>query len=380
MNKNELLDIMRLKECCVFLKDPRRQSGNYQHELTDIFVIALTGILCGCEGWDEIEDYAQTKQEWLKTHLGLANGVPSESTLRRVFSLLDPQSVERVYREWITPYIGTCMNKQISIDGKTVRGVAKGSGELSNLHVVSAWVKEDGVCFGQLRTEEKSNEITAIPLLLDSLDIRGGTVTIDAMGCQKAIAAKIIEKEANYLLAVKGNQPTLLSEMKEYFAWAQKDTVESKQLSVYQEDERTRDRRVIRRTTVSNEISWFEGRKDWAGLRTFVQIEQQTITAKGTAKEERLYISNLEADAVDFARFTRGHWSIENNLHWMLDTTFHEDASLIHTGHAPENFSILRKLAMTLLKKAGSPKVSIRRKQKIASYSDDFLAQVLALS
>ena len=380
MNKNKLLDIMRLKECCVYLEDPRRQGGNYQHELTDIFVIVLTGIICGCEGWDEIEDYAQTKQEWLKTHLGLAKGIPSESTLRRVFSLLEPQSVERVYREWITPYIGTCMNKQISIDGKTVRGVAKGSGEISNLHVVSAWVKEDGVSFGQLRTEEKSNEITAIPLLLDSLDIRGGTVTIDAMGCQKAIAAKIIEKEANYVLAVKANQPTLMSEMKEYFAWARKDAVESKQLAVYQEDERTRDRRVIRQTTVSSEISWFEGRKDWAGLGTIVQIEQQTIPAQGTAKEERLYISNLQADAVDFARFTRGHWSIENSLHWMLDTTFHEDASLIHTGHAPENFSIVRKLAMTLLKKAGSPKVSIRRKQKIASYSDEFLAQVLALS
>lgn len=379
MKRNELLDIMRLKECCVYLEDPRRQSGNYQHKLTDIFVIALTGIVCGCEGWDEIEDYAQTKQEWLKTYLGLANGIPSESTLRRVFSLLEPQSVERVYREWITPYIGTCINKQISIDGKTVRGVAKGSGEISNLHVVSAWVKEDGVCFGQLRTEEKSNEITAIPLLIDSLDIRGGTVTIDAMGCQKAIAAKIIEKEANYVLAVKANQPTLMSEMKEYFAWAQKDTIESRQLAVYQEDERTRDRRVIRQTTASSEISWFEDRQEWAGLRTFVQIEQQTITPHGATKEERLYISSLQANAVDFSRLTRGHWSIENSLHWVLDTSFHEDASLVHTGHAPENFSILRKLAMTLLKKAGSPKVSIRRKQKIASYSDDFLSQVLAL-
>jgi predicted transposase YbfD/YdcC len=348
--------------------------------LENIFVIALVGIICGCEGWDEIEDYAQSKREWLGTFLDLPNDIPSEATLRRVFSLLKPEDVERVYREWIRPYIGSCINKQISIDGKTVCGVSRGSGEISNLHVVSAWVKEDGVCFGQLRTDEKSNEITAIPLLIDSLDVRGGIVTIDAMGCQKAIAAKIIQKEANYVLAVKANQPTLMSEMKEYFAWAREDTVESRQLAVYQEDERTRERRVIRQTTVSNEISWFESRPDWEGLRTFVQVEQQTITPNGTTKEERLYISSLQADAVDFSRLTRGHWSIENSLHWVLDTSFHEDASLVHTGHAPENFSVMRKLALTMLKKAGSPKVSIRRKQKIASYSDDFLAQVLAIT
>ena len=380
MERKEFLDIGRLKECRVYLEDPRGQSGNFQHGMENIFVITLVGIICGCEGWDEIEDYAQSKREWLRTVLDLANDIPSEATLRRVFSLLKPEDVERVYREWIRPYIGSCMNKQISIDGKTVCGVSRGSGEISGLHVVSAWVKEDGVCFGQLRTDEKSNEITAIPLLLDSLDVRGGTVTIDAMGCQKAIAAKIIQKEANYVLAVKANQPTLLSEMKEYFAWAREDTVESRQLAVYQEDERTRERRVIRQTTISNEISWFESRPDWDGLRTFVQIEQQTITPHGTTKEERLYISSLQAEAIDFARLTRGHWSIENSLHWVLDTSFHEDASLIHTGHAPENFSVMRKLALIMLKKAGSPKVSSRRKQKIASYSDEFLAQVLALS
>ena len=316
---------------------------------------------------------------WFERFLTLPNGIPSETTLRRVFSLLKPESVERVYREWIRPYIGSCMNKQINIDGKTVCGVARGSGELCNLHVVSAWVKEDGVCFGQIRTEEKSNEITAIPVLLDSLDIRGGTVTIDAMGCQKAIAEKIINRGGNYVLAVKGNQPTLMAEMKEYFQWARNDEVEAGQLLTCSEDKRSRDRRVKRQITVANNISWFEGMKEWKGLRTFILVEQKTTTANGTSREERLYISSLEAESKAFADFTRGHWDIENGLHWMLDTAFHEDDSLIHTGHAPENFSVLRKIAMALLKNAGSPKVSVRRKMKLASYDPDFLARTLLL-
>lgn len=379
MNKKDFLDISRLKECCIYLEDPRRQSGNFQHELTNIFVIALIGIICGCEGWDEIEDYAQSRREWFETVLCLSKDIPSEATLRRVFSLLKPESVERVYREWITPYIGNCMNKQISIDGKTVCGVARGSGEMSNLHVVSAWVKEDGVCLGQIRTREKSNEITAIPLLLDGLDVRGGTVTIDAMGCQKAIAEKVIARGANYVLAVKGNQPKLMEEMKEYFMWARNDEVEMSHLQTYAEDERTRDRRVQRQTIVSSEIAWFEGMRDWKELRSFVLVEQKTTTAQGASTEERMYISSLETDAKAFAGFTKGHWDIENNLHWMLDTAFQEDDSLIHTGHAPENFSLLRKMALTMLRKAGSNKASVRRKQKIAAYDSDFLSSVLRL-
>ena len=380
MNRNEYLSIQRLITICEGMEEPRRESGNYQHELTDIFVIILVAIICGCEGWDEIWDYAQSNGEWFSSFLSLANGIPSEATLRRVFSMLKPEGVEKVYREWILPYVGSCMNKQISIDGKTVCGVARASGEESRLHVVSAWVKEDGVSFGQIRTEEKSNEITAIPQLLDSLDVKGGTVTIDAMGCQKAIADKIVACKANYVLAVKGNQPTLMNEMKEYFAWAQTDEVERKRLSICTEEEDSRDRRVSRCITVSNDISWFEDKTLWKELRTFIRVEQTTVKASGTTKEERYYISNLERDALVFANLTRQHWAIENCLHWMLDATFHEDDSLIYSGHAPENLSVLRKIAMTMLKKAGQPKVSIRRKQRLASYNRDFLQKILRLS
>ena len=380
MDKKEYLSVERLINICEnHLEEPRRTSGNYQHGLTDIFVIVLVGIICGCEGWEEIYDYAQANEDWLRTFLKLPNGIPSEATLRRVFSLLPPKSVERVYREWIMPYVGTCMNKQISIDGKTVCGVATGSGETSKLHVVSAWVKEDGVCFGQTKTQEKSNEITAIPELLDTLDIEGGTITIDAMGCQRAIAEKIVKKKANYVLAVKGNQPTLLEEMKTYFQWAQENKVEADTLETFIENEDSRDRRVSREVVVSTDVAWFENLKDWAELKTFIRVRQKTVTAKGTSTEERYYISNLEADSAKFANYVRSHWNIENRLHWMLDAVFHEDDSLIHTGHAPENLSVIRKIALPFLKKAGSPKVSVRRKQRLASYKRDFLEDVLRL-
>ena len=365
IKKGEYLTIQRLITICEGLEEPRRESGNYQHELTDIFVIVLIGIICGCEGWDEIWDYGQSNEEWLGTFLSLENGLPSEATLRRVFATLKPECVEKVYREWILPYVGSCMNKQISIDGKTICGVARASVEESRLHVVSAWVKEDGVSFGQIRTEEKSNEITAIPQLLEGLDVEGGTVTIDAMGCQKAIADKIVACKANYVLAVKGNQPTLMEEMQEYFKWAETDEVERKHLAICTEDEDSRDRRVFRCITVSNDIAWFEDKAAWKELRTFIRVEQTTIRASGTTKEDRYYISNLERDAPVFANLIRRHWAIENCLHWMLDATFHEDSSLIYSGHAPENLSVVRKIAMTMLKKAGLPKLSIRKKEAV---------------
>ena len=219
---------------------------------------------------------------------------------------------------------------------KQYAGVSRASGEESKLHVVSAWIKEDGVSFGQIRTEEKSNEITAIPELLNGLDVEGGTITIDAMGCQKAIADKIVACKANYVLAVKGNQSTLMEEMQEYFAWAETDEVERKRLSICNEDEDSRDRRVSRCISVSNDIAWFADKAAWKELRTFIRVEQTTVRASGTTKEERYYISNLERDALVFANLTRQHWAIENCLHWMLDATFHEDASLdsVYTNYA----------------------------------------------
>jgi len=330
-------------------------------------------MVCGCESWEEITDYGKTKKEWLATFLELPSGIPSESTIRRVFTILEPKSVESVYRDWVAPYIGGCMNKQIGIDGKTVCGVGVGSGQQDALHIVSAWIREDGISFGQIKTETKSNEITAIPLLIDSFDISGGTVTIDAMGCQKTIVERIIEKEANYILAVKGNQPQLMMDIKEYFDWAKEDAIESKNLGVYKEEEWVHGRKYSRTVYVTNDVSWYQQKGDWGMLRSFVCIERTRIDNKGKKKETHYYISSLIDTPKRFAQCIRGHWSIENNLHWSLDAIFHEDSSLIHTGHAPENLSLLRKFALALLKSAQTDKkMSIRRKQRIASYDDDF--------
>ena len=228
MKRKKTLRIQRLISLCKRLKDPRRIWGNKRHELTDILIVALLAIICGCEEWDEIRDYARTKMEWLCTFLSLKNGIPSKSTFRGVFARIDPEALEAMYRKWVYPYVGTCYGKQLCIDGKSSRGVLK-RGDAA-LHMVSMWVREDQITLGQIKTAEKSNEITAIPQLIQSLDIRGGVVTIDAMGCQKEIAKCIQGQEANYILAVKENHPTLYQEIKEYFDWALEDAIEQNRL------------------------------------------------------------------------------------------------------------------------------------------------------
>jgi len=223
-------------------------------------VIALLGIICGCESWEEIHDYGETKKKWLKTFLTLKKGIPSADTIRRLFERIKPEEMEKMYREWVLPYVGSCLQKQVCIDGKTVRGAG------GQLHVVSAWIREDGITLGQVKTDEKSNEITAIPELLETLDIKGGIVTIDAMGCQRKISQKVIEQEANYLFAVKLNQPTLYEEISEYFQWAVGDEVESKILSRFEVAQKGHGRISRWRVTASSEVAWFESKSDWVGL------------------------------------------------------------------------------------------------------------------
>jgi predicted transposase YbfD/YdcC len=277
-----------------------------------------------------------------------------------------------MYREWVTPYVGSCINKQINIDGKTIRGAGTG------LHMVSAWIREDGVTLGQIKTDEKSNEITAIPELLDDFDITGGVVTIDAMGCQRKISEKIIEKEADYVFAVKMNQPTLHEEISEYFQWAGEDEIESQILSQFETAEKGHGRISRWKVTVSNEVAWFESKSDWARLKCFIMVERKTIKGNKTSLEKQYYISSLDANAEKFHHLVRNHWSIENQLHWVLDATFSEDRVLIAKDHSPQNLSLLRKIALAIIKKDSSQKASLRRKQNIAGWNDVFLASLFS--
>ena len=350
MEKRLELSLEKLRKECEKLEDPRKPGGNTRHALFSILAIPLLAVICGCQEWIEVEDYGKSKEEWLSTFLDLQNGVPSDDTYRRLFEALKPTQLENLYREWVRPYVGTCLGKQVAIDGKTVRGASHGWGVESRLHLLSAWVREDGISMGQLATDEKSNEITAIPTLLESLDINGSTVTIDAMGCQREIAQCIRDGDANYILAVKQNQPTLYEEIREYFEWAKTNPIEMKCLDVNEKQAKEHGRETIRRTTVANDVRWFESREKWAGLHCFIMSETTTITNEKTTYETRFYISSLEASAKNHAHFIRGHWSIENQLHWQLDVTFGEDKAKIKKDNSPLNWNVMRKTALPLIR------------------------------
>lgn len=248
----------------------------------------------------------------------------------------------------------------------------------ANFHMVSAWIREDGITMGQVVTQEKSNEITAIPILLSPLDIRGAIVSIDAMGCQKAIARQIVDQDAQYLLAVKANQPTLLEEIKEYFLWAQADRIERRFLQEHTRLEQGHGR-ITKWRVYTCDAGWFEGKSDWPLLRTFIYVQCTCTRAEHTSTEQAYFISSLHADAATFACLVRNHWSIENQLHWSLDVSFHEDACLVHDKNAAVNLSLLRKFALAAIKADSSRTASINRKRKMPAIDDSFAISLLPL-
>ena len=385
MEKIKVLTLDRLIELFEDLPDPRRPGGNIQHKLEDLLVIILLGVICGCETWIEIEDYANAKYEWLKTFLELPGGVPSNDTYRRLMTRLLPQKLEDAYRQWVLPYVGGCIGKQIAIDGKTI--CAASNYRLSNeetpegkLHIISAWVREDGISLGQIKTDEKSNEITAIPKMLDTLDIKGAVVTIDAMGCQVDIAEKIIDREANYLLALKKNQLSLYESVEEYFNWARTEPIEKKQLKEYRYEEHEHGRHIFRTVEVCNDVSWIETVREWKKLSSIICVTRKGEREGRQTEETAYYISSREWEAEEAAKYIQGHWTIENNLHWSLDTAFNEDESQIFMGHSQENLSVIRKIAQKLLKAETTFKGgSIRRKAKRVALLNDYAETVLML-
>ena len=367
------------------IPDPRRPGGNIQHKLVDLLVIILLGVICGCETWIEIEDYARAKYEWLKTILELPGGVPSNDTYRRLMTRMLPQKLEEAYRQWVLPYVGGCIGKHIAIDGKTI--CTASNYRLSNeetpegkLHIISAWVREDGISLGQIKTDEKSNEITAIPKMLDTLDVKGAVVTIDAMGCQVDIAEKIIDREANYLLALKKNQLNLYESVEEYFKWARTEPIEKKQLKEYSYEEHEHGRHVYRTVEVCNDVSWIETVREWKRLSSIVCVTRKGEREGRQTEETAYYISSREWEADEVAKHIQGHWTIENNLHWSLDAAFNEDSSKIHLGYSAENLSVIRKIAQKLLKAETTFKGgSIRRKARRVALLNDYAEKVLML-
>lgn len=357
------------------LADPRIERTR-RHELFDLLVVALCGTIAGADGWYDIERFGNERLTWLRTFLPLPNGIPSHDTFGRVFSLLDPAKLVACIQQWLDD-VGREIGQHIAIDGKTLRGSFDTAAGRNPLHLVSAWACEARLTLGQVATEAKSNEITAIPLLLELLDLKGATVTIDAMGCQKDIAQKIVDRGGDYLLALKDNHPKLSEAVSEEFTAALEADVPPRDMRRHVTVETNRGRRERREYFALPAPRSLPGFADWANLATIVMVIRITTVGGRETGEASYYLSSLPPKVKTLAHRIRQHWSIESQLHWVLDVTFTEDASRIRKRHAPQTSAMLRRLAVSILSSDTSIKDNIRGKRYRACLSTDALQRIL---
>ena len=359
------------------LTDPRVDRTKL-HDLLDIVTIAICAVVAGADAWEQIEQFARAKQDWLKSFLALPNGIPSHDTIARVFARLDPDEFQRCFLRWVGALQEATERRVIAIDGKTLRRSFDRAKGKSALHLVHAWATANHLLLGQVAVDEKSNEITAIPELLRMLEVSGAIVTIDAMGCQKEIARIAREEGADYLLALKANHERLYGQVKAFWEEAYRRGFKGYEVMTYHRQwNEGHGRFEARRCWATSDLSWLEGREEWDGLRSVVFVESERFVGESLAVEERYYLSSLPADARLLNEAARSHWAVENSLHWVLDVTFDEDRSRIRKGGAPENFGLLRRLALCLLKRDTSWKGSIKGKRLRASWDEDYLLHVL---
>ena len=353
------------------ISDPRIKR-NKRHLLTDIIILTILAVICGAESWDSIELFGKTKIDFLKKILKLPNGIPSHDTINRVFSMLNPRRFEQVFAQWTNSLMDKDIEMElIAIDGKTVRGSKDSYHEKSPIHLVNAWANQNQLVLGQYKTDKKSNEITAIPELLDILDIKGSIITIDAMGTQTKIAQKIVTGDAEYILALKDNQKELREEVESTFR------VQTPDFSNETVD-KGHGRFEIRKCDVINNLEFVNGKEKWAKLTSLIRINSERTIKDKTETESRYYISSLNADAACFNYYIRMHWGVENSLHWTLDMTFREDEQRKRNGKAAQNFALINKIALNLLRKDKS-KGSIKSKRLKAGWDNQFLLDILEI-
>lgn len=361
------------------LDDPRDERGK-DHRLLDIVAIAICAVICGAEGWVDIELYGQAKQEWFGTFLSLNNGIPSHDTFARVIARLDPEQMQACFISWIRAISQVSAGEIIAIDGKTVRHSYDRANGKGAIHRVSAWASANRLVLGQRKVDEKSNEITAIPQLLHVLAIEGCIVTIDAMGTQKEIASAIIDKGADYVLALKGNQGGLFEDVQWLFEQAQATQFQDVAHDFAQTIDKGHGRIETRRcwTLSESELDYLIQKPQWKGLQTVVMLQSERRINGQVSTQTRYYISSLASHAANIAAAIRTHWTVENHLHSVLDVSFDEDACRIRKDHAPQNLSLLRHLALNLLGQDKSTKAGIAAKRKKAGWDDAYLLRILA--
>jgi predicted transposase YbfD/YdcC len=356
------MDVYRLKEELRAVHDPRREWGNLRHKLVDILIISLCSTICGGEDFEDMELFGRERHAWLKTFLELPSGIPDGDTFRRVLERIDPAELAAVLYSCLEE-IKDLSGKTVSIDGKTICG--SGSAQHKAYHVVSAWVSENQMVLGEVVVDKKSNEITVIPRLLDMIDVSGSVVTIDAMGTQTKIAAKIVEKGADYVLALKGNHSDLHDDVRFYF---ENETISNR----FSMREMGHGRQELREYFLETKIDWLYGCEKWAGLQAIGAVKS-TVTEKGVTREETRYFLTSLTDVKHLARAVRGHWGIENGLHWCLDVIFGEDCARMRKERSPLNMNVLRKTALALLRKTKVGRMSAKHKMFKAAMNHDFL-------
>lgn len=358
------------------LDDPRKNIWLRRHDLKEVVIMAICGVLCGADSFEDIELFAKCKKDWLGTFLSLPNGIPSHDTFSRIFARLNPVQFRDSFLSWTQSLGKSFVGEVIAIDGKTVRGSFDKSSGAKAIHMVSAWACANHIVLGQIKVDEKSNEITAIPKLLDLLDIKGCLITIDAMGTQKEIANKIISGEGDYILALKGNQGTLHEDIKLAFDGATPEKLTERTSDFHETVEKAHGRIETRRYWISDDIEWLSQSKAWVGFNSIGIVESIREEGEKVSYERRYFLCSIEPIAKRLAQGVRGHWGVENNLHWVLDVIFNEDKSRIRTGHASENFNTLRKLSMAMIKQDKS-KGSLKGKRKRAGWDTQFLMNLL---
>lgn len=361
--------------------DPRLDRTK-EHKLIDMIAIAICAVICGAEGWTDIENFGNSKLSWLKTFLELPNGIASHDTFGRVFSMLDAQQFQLAFYEWVWAVNDIIQGQIINIDGKQLRGSKDKVLGKRAIYMVSAWAEENELVLGQRKVDEKSNEITAIPELLKLLALSGCIVTIDAIGTQTNIARTIVEAEADYVLSVKENQGHLYEDISVLFAVDQAQNFKYASLQYAKTTNKDHGRMEVREcwsTSNPEYLNLIREREHWLGLKSIAMVMSTRIIDRQETKRVRFYISSLPSNAERLLHIVRKHWSIENDLHWVLDMAFNEDHSRVRKDQAPENFAVLRHMALNLLKHEKTAKGGIHAKQLQAAWKEDYLRKVLAV-